>query len=47
MNLNKKQVAAIITALLVGCATYLKAFKGTDIDISTFINAINILLGVQ
>ncbi|WP_371374191.1 hypothetical protein [Sporomusa aerivorans] len=42
---NKKRVAAIITALLAGYAAYMKAFKGTDIDVSAFINAVNILLG--
>ena len=45
MNLNKKQIAAIITALLVGYATYMKVFKGTDIDVSAFINVVNTLLG--
>lgn len=44
MNVNKKQIAAIATAL-VGYATYMKVFKGADIDVSAFINVVNILLG--
>lgn len=46
MKLNKKQVAAILTGLLVGYAAYQKVINGVDMNVDVFINAINALLGV-
>ncbi|TWH46317.1 hypothetical protein [Sporomusa sp. KB1] len=45
MNLNKKQIAAIVAALVAGYAAYQKAVNGVDLDVSAIVNLVNILLG--
>lgn len=46
MNVSKKQIAAIVTALVVGYAAYQKVVNGVDLDVSAITNLINLLGGM-
>lgn len=46
MRLNKRQIAAMVTALVAGYAAYQKAVNGVDIDVSAITNLINLLGGM-